>query len=123
LAILIFMLSCQKQVVQSNSSATKTIRFILYTNKDFSGVNDTINFSLTIKKKSNITVFDSALTSMRIKDIPGPANKMIFQKTVPDDGSTLIVGFNYSIKNVGYSWFLDTIAVNEKLKVIEYPFQ
>jgi hypothetical protein len=123
LAILISMLSCQKQGAKSNSSTTKTIKFILYTNKDFSDVNDTINFSLTIKKKSNITLLDSALTSMRIKDIPGPANKMIFQKTVPDDGSTLIAGFNYNIKNIGYSWFLDTVSVSEKLKVIEYSFQ
>jgi len=123
LATLIFMLSCQKPGTQPNPAATKTIKFILYTNKDFSTVNDTITFSLTIKNKSNVTVLDSALTAMRVKDIPGPANKLVFQKTVPDDGSTLVAGFNYTIKNIGSSWFLDTVAANEKLKVIEYPFQ
>jgi len=118
-----FTLSCQKQTVQTNPATGRTVKFILYTNKDFSTVNDSITFSLTIKNKLSVTLFDSTLKAMRVKDIPGPANKMIFQKTVPDDGSTLVAGFNYTIKNIGSSWFLDTIATGEKLKVIEYPFQ
>jgi len=121
--IAVFILSCQKQSVQTNPATGRTVKFILYTNKDFSTDNNTITFSLTIKNKLNATVFDSTLTTMRIKDIPGPANKMVFQKTVPDDGSTLVAGFNYTITNIGSSWFLDTVATGEKLKVIEYPFQ
>ncbi|MEO8885963.1 MAG: hypothetical protein ABI367_07860 [Mucilaginibacter sp.] len=104
-------------------SGNRTIKFILYTNKDFSTINDTINFSLTIRNHEHTVAFDSALTSIRIKDIPGPSNKWTFTKTVPNDGTILSAGFLYSIKNVGNSWFLDTVGVNQKMKTIEYPFQ
>lgn len=114
--------SCQKQSI-TTPYGNRTIKFILYTNKDFSTINDTINFSLTIRNQEHTVAFDSTLTSIRIKDIPGPANKWIFTKTVPDDGTILTAGFLYNIKNVGYSWHLDTVGVNQKTKTIEYPFQ
>ena len=115
------MLSCQKQNKQT--SGNRTIKFVLYTNKDFSNNNDSIKFSLTIKNQNHTVAFDSALTAIKIKDIPGPTNKWTFTKTVPNDGTILTAGFNYYIKNVGYSWFLDTVGANQKLKTIEYPFQ
>jgi len=119
----IFMLSCQKQTVQTSAGTSRTIKFILYTNKDFSTNNDSINFSIHIKNPASTIAFDSTVTAMKVKDIPGPANKLVFQKTVPNDGSILTAGFIYSIKNVGSSWYLDTCGVNEKIKTIEYPFQ
>lgn len=115
--------SCQKQSIQTTPSGNRTIKFILYTNKDFSTINDTINFSLTIRNQEHTVAFDSALTAIRIKDIPKLSNKWTFTKTVPNDGTILTAGFIYSIKNVGYSWFLDTVGVNQQIKTIEYPFQ
>ncbi|GAB2977937.1 hypothetical protein GCM10027049_11580 [Mucilaginibacter puniceus] len=115
--------SCQKQGIQTVHYGNRTIKFILYTNKDFSNDKDTIKFSLTIRNQEQTFAFDSALTAMRVKDIPNPTNKWTFTKTIPNDGTILIAGFNYYIKNVGYSWFLDTVGVNQQVKTIEYPFQ
>jgi hypothetical protein len=117
------MSSCLKQNPQGTAYGNRTIKFILYTNKDFSTNNDSIKFSLTIRNQEHTVAFDSALIAIKIKDIPGPANKWTFTKTIPNDGTILTAGFNYAIKNVGYSWFLDTVGVNQKVKTIEYPFQ
>jgi hypothetical protein len=115
--------SCQKQNPSSSAYGNRTIKFILYTNKDFSNDNDSIKFSLTIRNQEHTVAFDSALTAIKIKDIPGPANKWTFTKTVPNDGTILTAGFLYAIKNVGYSWYLDTVGVKQQIKTIEYPFQ
>ncbi len=115
--------SCQKQNIQTTPPGNRTIKFILYTNKDFSTDNNIIDFSLTIRNQEHTIAFDSALTSIRIKDIPKSSNKWVFTKTVPNDGTILTAGFLYNIKNVGYSWHLDTVGVNQKTKTIEYPFQ
>ena len=115
--------SCQKQNVQTPPYGNRTIKFILYTNKDFSTINDSISFSLTIRNQEHTVAFDSTLTAIRIKDIPKAQNKWTFTKTVPNDGTILTAGFLYSIKNVGYSWYLDTVGVKQQIKTIEYPFQ
>jgi hypothetical protein len=119
----LLIVSCQKETSQPNQGPKRTVKFILYTNEDFSNITDTIIFTLHIKNTSGSIAFDSLLAGRRIKDIPGPSNKLVFEKTVPDDGSALVAGFLYEIKNVGYSWRLDSVAANEKFKVIEYPFQ
>ena len=104
-------------------AATKTIKFVLYTNEDFSGNTDNITFSLHITNNSRTYGFDSVLATMKIKDIPHKANQLVFEKTAPLDTAVLTAGFFYTIENVGTSWHLDTIAANEKFKLIEYPFQ
>ena len=132
--------SCKKEKVQSTIEkaqppvettqppvpSTRTIKFILYTNKDFSTDDDTISFLLKISNNigtsQSRTVFDSTLATIRLKDIPGPSNKLVFSKTLPNDGTVLSAGFVYTTR-FGYSWFLDTCGVNQKSKVIEYPFQ
>ena len=119
--------SCKKQQPQPPAaSATQTVRFILYTNEDFSTDNDTVSFALTIRNNAGMTnsrsVFDTTLATLRFKDIPGPANKLIIEKTVPNDGSMLKVGFIYTDR-FGVGSHFDTVATNEKLKVFEYPFR
>jgi len=117
------ILSCKKVTSQPGSGSQRTIKFVLYTNKDFSNITDTIIFTLHAKNTSGTISFDSLLAARRVKDIPGPLNKLVFEKNFPDDGTTLVAGFLYEIKNVGYSWRLDTMAAHEKFKVIEYPFE
>ena len=60
---------------------------------------------------------------MKIKDIPGPADKLIFEKVVPHYPSPLKVGFEYSIENVGRSHFTDSFGVNEKYTVVDFNFK
>jgi hypothetical protein len=120
------IVSCKKEKQQQPGPVPvsgRTVKFILYTNKDFSQNTDSIYFSLSIHNQSKSIAFDSVLAARSIKDIPNKANALVFSKTVPDDGSILLAGFFYTIKNVGSSWSLDTVGAHEKIKVIEYPFQ
>jgi len=126
LAAICISVSCKKEKPRPAVPSARTIKFILYTNKDFSTDDDTISFLLTIRNNSGTinsrTVFDSTLATIKIKDIPGPSNKLVLSKTLANDGSVLTAGFVYSTR-FGIGAFLDTCGANEKLKVIEYPFQ
>jgi hypothetical protein len=120
-------IACKKQNAQPPAaSATKTVRFILYTNEDFSTDDDTVSFALTIRNNAGTvntrTIFDSTLTTRRFKDIPGPSNKLVFEKKVPNDGSILLVGFIYTSR-FGIGSRFDTVSTNEKVKIFEYPFR
>jgi hypothetical protein len=125
-----FAISCKKEkqqpVPQPVGVSARTIRFILYTNKDFSNDDDTISFALNIQSNTGSinsrTIFDSTLATIRIKDIPGLSNKLVFEKTIKNDATILTAGFVYTTR-FGIGWSLDTVGVNQKLKVIEYPFQ
>ena len=126
LAVIFLLASCKKEKTTPVVASAKTIKFVLYTNKDFSTDDDTIRFSLTIRNNAGTikarSIFDSTLAVMKIKDIPGPSNKLVISKTVPDDGSVLEAGFIYSTK-FGIGSDFDTVSTNEKLKVLEYAFQ
>jgi hypothetical protein len=60
---------------------------------------------------------------MKLKDVPGPANKIVFEKIVPYYSSPLKVGFEYSIGGVGHSHFVDSFGVNEKYRVVNFNFK
>src|SRR3569832_762181 len=114
LAIICFTTSCKKDKTQPpvTSSSARTLRFILYTNADYSSDEHNISFALHIS--DGITApFDSTVVSMKVKDIPDKAHQLVFEKKVPDNGKTLTVGFTYEIQNVGFSWHLDTCGANE----------
>ncbi len=99
-------------------------QFILYTDKDFSSDNDIIIFKLSIQNSTNQTLWDSALTPMKIKDIPNLTHKLVIEKSVPgNDTSLLKVGFFYSIVNVGNSWHLEAFYAGETFKVVDFNFQ
>ncbi|MGZ3945020.1 MAG: hypothetical protein ACXVIY_08040 [Mucilaginibacter sp.] len=119
--------SCKKekptQAPAPTPVATKTLKFILYTDKDFSTDDHNISFALHISNPNNGIAFDSTVVAFKVKDIPHKANQLVFEKKVPLNGADLSAGFTYSIENVGYSWHLDTVAASEKLKVIEYRFE
>jgi hypothetical protein len=113
--------ACKKE---NHTLPFRTIYYQLYTEKDFSNNQDSITFRLVIRAGRN-KLFDSALSPMRIAEIPDKANKFIFRKTVPAgyERSDLTVGFLYSVKDIGESWYLDTCKVKSPEKTIEYSFQ
>jgi PBP1b-binding outer membrane lipoprotein LpoB len=126
LAILLILIatSCtKKESLPPVVNAPRTITFVLYTEKDFSSNDANIRFSVFIKNHTNV-LFDSTLPTMKIKEIPTAAHKLIIEKKVPnDDGSDLSVGFLYSIENVGSSWHIDTCASGASSKVVEFAFE
>ena len=110
----------------------RTVRFMLYTDQDFSNDNSVIHFSVFIKKGSvyvfdttgSNLLFDSAFAPMQIKDIPDPAHKIVVEKKVVGfDDADLTAGFIYTIENVGNSWHIDTSSAGNPLKVIDYNFR
>ena len=119
-------IACSKgksPVTPVNPKTGRTIKFVLYTKKDFSNNNGNIAFSLFIKNHTT-TLFDSTLSVMKIKDIPDSTHKLTFEKTVPnDDGSDLAAGFHYNLENVGHAGYTDTSKAGQNVKVIEYAFQ
>jgi hypothetical protein len=124
-ALLVTMESCKKTYPSNDGgdpNIERTIRFQLYTDKDFSGETSVIKFSLFIRNAQK-TLFDSSLAPMQLKDIPGIANKIIVEKTVQGNGNAdLAAGFHYEIENVGHSGFTDTSEAGNILKVIDYAF-
>ena len=124
--------SCKKQITDNvitdgalnDSRNLRKVQFVLYTDKDLSSDNHTIIFKLSIQKPPNQILWDSTLAPMKIKDIPNVAHKLIVEKTVPgNDPSLLKVGFYYSIKDVGNSWYLNAFNVGETFKVVDFNFQ
>lgn len=106
-----------------NATPPRKVKFVLYTDQDFAGEENNITFSLLIKTKTH-HLLDSALSTIKIKDIPHIENKWEFEKQVMnDDGSQLDVGFVYSIENVGYSWHLDSLKPGEAYKEVTYIFR
>ena len=117
---------CKKQTTEQPpiNTVPRKVQFVLYTDKDFSDNNQLITFELSIQKSSNEVLWDSVLPTMKIKDIPGPANKWVIEKWVPgNDPSLLKTGFYYAIENVGNSWFIDSFKVGETFKSVVYNFQ
>jgi hypothetical protein len=112
--------SCTKDIPLSTA---RTIRFVLYTDKDFSDNNGIIAFSIFIKNHRK-TLLDSSLAPMKLRDIPTLANKVIIEKKVPGDNSSdLAAGFRYTIKNVGSSRYIDTCKAGQGFKEVVFLFK
>ena len=135
LTLCITIVSCKKDGSDVNPTPPaggRTIRFVLYTDQDFSNDDHIIRFSVFIKKgsvyvfdttASNI-LYDSAFAPIHIKDIPDPAHKIVVEKKVFGyDDADLSAGFVYEIENVGNSWHIDTSSAGNPLKVIDYNFR
>jgi hypothetical protein len=123
-AVVLVVVSCKKQYSSGNTiypAQERKIRFQLYATQDFSGNTSVINFSIFIRN-ANRTLFDSAIASMRIEDIPDASHKLVIEKTV-NDNSDLAAGFHYEIQDVGTSSYIDTSKAGNLFKVIDYAFQ
>jgi len=102
----------------------RKVQFDLYTDKDYSNDTHNITFTLFMNKTTGETLWDSVLAPMEIKDIPDPAHKLIIERAVPgNDTSLLKVGFLYTIEGVGSSWYIDSSNSGETFKIVDYNFQ
>jgi hypothetical protein len=124
LSLLFSFSSCNKDGEQpGNNKVERKIKYVLYTNEDFSDDEHNITFSV-FARDDNRTLLDSALTTMKVKEIPSAANKIVVEKTLIMGASTeLVVGFTYKIEGVGESWYLDSIPAGQNNKIIEYAFK
>lgn len=119
LAVLVFVLSCSNDKYVAPQQ--RTIRFELFTDQDFSQDSNSIIFMPSVSA-GNTVLWDSTFNAMLIKDIPGGANKIVFEKKI-DATSELKAGFRYSIENVGISWHYEQVLTSESSKVISFNFK
>jgi hypothetical protein len=128
-SISIFALaSCNKyQVIphvnSPDTNVMRKVRFELFTNENFAGNKENIQFTIHMGKAPR-PLFDSTLATMKIEDIPDSLHRIIIEKMVPgNDTSTIEVGFLYAIENVGNSWYLEPLYGTESFKVVQYSFR
>ena len=124
LSLVLSFSSCDKDGDKpDNNKVERKIKFVLYTNEDFSDDEHNITFSVFARDHDR-TLLDSAISTMKVKDIPSVANKIIVEKTLVTDASTdLVAGFVYKIEGVGVSWHLDSIPAGQNNTTIEYAFK
>ena len=135
LILCITIASCKKNGSSESlvpPGSGRTVRFMLYTNHDFSNDNSVIHFTVFIKKGSvyvfdttrSSLLFDSAFAPLQIKEIPDSAHKIVVEKKVVGyDDAELTAGFIYEIENVGSAWHIDTSSAGNPLKVIDFNFR
>jgi hypothetical protein len=118
-------LSCKKDTKPPTAPpAPRNVRYILYTTENFSDDNKLITFELVMKNGQKV-LFDSTFASLKVSDIPFKTAAIVVNKAVPagNENADLVVGFLYSIQDVGNSWFLDTAKAGNPLKIVEYAFK
>src|SRR3954463_2316146 len=109
MSFVLLLSSCNKNGEQLDNKVEWKIQYVLYTNEDFSDDEHNITFSL-FARDNNKSLFDSAISIMKVKEIPSAANRIVIEKTLITDASTdLLAGFVYEIEGVGVSWHLDSI--------------
>ena len=89
----------------------------LLTEKDPVDNNSKINFSIFIRSRDRI-LLDSAMSIMKISDIPGGGNKLTFEKYIPIDHEELAAGFRYTIENGKRPFYVDTIKPGAAIDTI-----
>jgi len=123
ISLVLSLSACHKDREQPNNKVEHKIQYVLYTNEDFSDDEHNITFSV-FARDNDKTLLDSAITTMKVKEIPSAANKIIIEKTFVTDASTpLLAGFVYEIDGVGVSWNLDSIPAGQNITTIEYAFK
>ncbi len=132
LVMVVSVIACQKQAdsyTTDNNTVTQVkpsrqVDFVLYTDQDFSTDNHTIVFNPYIKDSTNQIIWDSTFPAMKVKDIPKMANQILISKTITGySNASLKVGFNYSLENVGYSWYIDFSKPGEAMKTVTFNFK
>ena len=107
-----------------NPNAPRLVQFVLFTNSELSNDNNTVTFTLAIKRPTSEVLWDSVLAPMKIKDIPSLDAPLFVEKYVPgNDPSLLKVGFFYTIDNVGNSSFTEPFEPGETLKKVGFNFK
>lgn len=126
ISIIMIGTSCKKYTsdyMHGNPIVPRLVQFVLFSNNELSNDNNTITFTLAIKKPSGEVLWDSILAPMKIKDIPTLDHPVFVEKYVPgNDPSLLKVGFFYTINNVGNSSFTVPFESGETLKKVGFNF-
>jgi hypothetical protein len=74
---------------------------VLYTNEEFNNEKHNTTFLLFIRD-NDCTLLDLNINTMKVNEIPSAADKIVVEKTVITDATTLIIaGFIYKIEGVG----------------------
>ncbi|HMK19615.1 MAG TPA: hypothetical protein VK492_15540 [Chitinophagaceae bacterium] len=119
--------SCKKYTsgyMHGNPIVPRLVQFVLFSNNELSNDNNTVTFTLAIKKPNGDVLWDSVLAPMKIKDIPTLDHPVFAEKYVPgNDPSLLKVGFFYTIDNVGNSSFTVPFEPGETLKKVGFNFK
>ena len=124
-SLMVMGTACRKQVdvAQDHPAIVRKVRFGLYSDSSIPGDNTRVSFTTAIRNKDKI-LWDSVLAPIQIKDIPDQAHMLIIEKALlTTDTSLLKAGFYYTIDNVGNSWYVDSFAVSEGVKIINFNFQ
>jgi hypothetical protein len=126
ISIVMIGTSCKKYdstYMPVDPNVPRLVQFMLFSNNELSNDNNTITFTLAIKKPNGDVLWDSVLAPIKIKDIPGLDHPLFVEKYVPgNDPSLLKVGFFYTIDNVGNSSFTASFDPGETLKKIGFNF-
>jgi hypothetical protein len=117
---LLLTTSCKKDEVAP--VGPRTIRFELYTDQDYSLETNSIVFKPNITD-GNKVLWDSVFSAVQIKDIPSPAHKIVFEKVILNNSSDLKAGFEYTIENVGVSWYYVKATPAESIKTVSFNFR
>lgn len=123
-AILLF-LSCKKKSQQPSPAKTIYLKFIVSSESDFSGLQDSIFISMRIEKTRPFTVlWESYLPPMQLSDLPKYSSRLEYTKVFSStDTGLLRFGFRYTIKNVGEFWKYDSIGKTDLNKQIHLNFK
>ena len=123
LSLVLSLSSCDKDGGKPDNKVERKIQYVLYTNEDFSNDEHNITFSVFARDHEK-NLIDSAIATMKVKEIPSAANKIVVEKTLVTDASTaLLAGFVYEIEGVGVSWHLDSIPAGQNSITVEYAFK
>jgi hypothetical protein len=128
IVIMSLVMSCNKDQTSPGgnnaiNSPVRKVRYELFTKENFAGNTENIQFIIFMRIAQK-TIFDSPLAVMKLKDIPDSGHRIIIEKLVPDnDTSTMAVGFEYQIENIGMSRYLDSFSSFDSFKLVQYPFR
>src|SRR6476661_499781 len=114
--------ACNKNHVDSVDGPRK-VQYELYTDRNFAADTSIVTFTAFIRTTNNVILWDSVLEPLQLKDIPGPGNKIMFERNIPWYPSPLKVGFDYTIEKVGHAHYNDSVGVRDKFKVISFNFR
>ena len=122
--LMITVASCKKQIDNKNTRVPRTVKFVLYTDQNFSHETNIISFTAFIESPVNRVIWDTLLPPMKISDIPDRTHQLTFEKTVLTARNSLMkVGYRYSIEDVGTSWYIDSSSPGQTLKVVDFNFR
>lgn len=100
----------------------RKLKFEIYSDQDLSKETNHVIFHPSISA-GGVLLWDSVFVSMPIADIPSYDHAITFEKVIRNNQSDLKVGFEYSVENVGYSWYYVQMTSGELTKTVSFNFK